>query len=297
MPFIVSYFHAKIGPDIAITEPEDLEETSQEDIMRVMKQMDGASPGFFTMTVGSLSAVNYYFTINSPWARGGFEMVMISGLVQEKEPDLRLYEQEFQNFERVLKEDPDIYQAFYFRDSDAPRAKISSIQDKLASLRVQLAKVARVFKLMSNTHATLLPWDRVRQEQKVELPGKTISDFEEIASNSAPNCFFVFRRAADAIKIDLLPVQADVILKVSVIFQGALTPEMINELLGTFATLHVKAIFTSGLCVEEGQCVYEVYVDPQGMPPEDALVTSIIAIAGVKDVRITPVELAAGGSL
>lgn len=281
-----------IGPDVAVTEPLDLPKVySDDDIKKIIKAMDSASEGFFTLTIDPFVTANYLFTIKSIWGRGSFELVMITGIVQEREPDFEMYERNFRAFERALKQDPEIYKAFYFRNEGAPANEKSKIMQKYESLKQQLLDVAQTFQLLFHTHASLHSWGTLLQSRFVELPAVVTQDVHDFNVDRNKNCFVVYRKKSDAIKIDLIPVEGDTVLKVSVFFKGTLTPDIINDLLATFTELKLKAVFTSGLCVEGNNCVYEVYVDPHNQQDYGNLVAKIMTIEGIKDVRIAPINV------
>lgn len=280
---------------MAVTEPADLAELyGPEAIQAVIKAMDNASDGFFTLTINSFTIANYFFSIKSPWGRGGNEMVMITGIVQEKEPDFPMYERNFRNFERVLKKDADIFKAFYFRNAMGANYDQESIKKKCADLKQYLLEVAQTFQLLFHTHGSLRSWGSVLHNLVVKLPSLVMQDVRDFNLDRNQNCFMVYRKKADAIKIDLIPVEGSTVLKVAVFFTGTLTPEIINDLLSTFTELHLKAVFTSGLCVEGNNCIYEVYVDPRDQTDYNIITAKIITIEGIKDVRVTPIKVIPG---
>ncbi len=286
------YFNPVIGPDVAVTEPADLPKVySEDDIKKIIKAMDSASEGFFTLTIDPFVTANYLFQIRSLWGRGSFELVMITAIVQEKEPDFEIYERNFRAFERALKQDPEIYKAFYFRNENAPVNEQQTIKKKYEDLKQYFLDVAQTFQLLFHTHGSLHSWGKILQDRLVALPAIVTQDVREFNLDRNKNCFVVYRTKADAIKIDLIPVEGNTVLKVSVFFKGTLTPDIINDLLATFTELKLKAVFTSGLCVEGSNCIYEVYVDPHNQRDYSTLVSKIMTIEGIKDVRVTPINV------
>ncbi len=253
--------------------------------------MDSASEGFFTLTIDPFVTANYLFQIQSMWGRGSFELVMITGIVQEREPDFEMYERNFRAFERALKQDPEIYKAFYFRNDGAPSNEQNNIKIKHDDLKQYLLDMVQTFQLLFHTHGSLHAWGNLLQNRLVELPAVVTQDVREFNLDRNQNCFVVYRKKADAIKIDLIPVEGNSVLKVSVFFKGTLTPDIINDLLATFTELKLKAVFTSGLCVEGTNCVYEVYVDPHNQRDYSTLIAKIMTIEGIKDVRVTPINV------
>ncbi|OLS14365.1 MAG: hypothetical protein RBG13Loki_2014 [Promethearchaeota archaeon CR_4] len=275
-----------------LTEPPDLPDLFGPDaIQAVVKAMDNASEGFSTLTVNSFTIANHFFSIKSPWGRGGNEMVMITAIVQEKEPDFQTYERNFRKFEQTLKKDPDIFKAFYLRNTEKLNYDQVSIKRKFEDLKKYLFEVVQTFQLLFHTHGSLRSWKSVIQNLVVELPSIVKQDVRDFNLDHHRNCFVVYRKKGDAIKIDLIPVEGSRVLKVGVFFTGTLTPEIINELLRSFVELKLKAVFTSGLCVEGNSCVYEVYVDPRNQRDFNAISARIMTIEGINDVRITPIKV------
>ncbi len=293
IPFILFYFNSIVGPDVAVTEPADLLKIySTTDIQKIIKAMDSASEGFFTFTIDSFTTANYLFPIKSKWGRGGSELIMITGIVQEKEPDYDMYERNFRDFERTVKKDPDIFKALYFRNETVSSAERPSVKKKYEDLQYYLSEVARTFQLLFHTHGSLHQWRNILQDRHVTLPAMITQDVREFNLDRNKNCFVVYRKKADTIKIDLIPIEGSTVLKVSVFFKGTLTPEIINDLLATFMEQKLKAVFTSGLCVEGSNCIYEVYVDPQDQRDNSTIIAKIMTIQGINDVRVTPIMVA-----
>jgi hypothetical protein len=79
---ILSYFDRKIGPTIFHTYPKKrLNEEEASTVANLMDQM--ISEGFFTYSFNGCNTLNYYFEIDSDWARGNKEFLMISVIFEE----------------------------------------------------------------------------------------------------------------------------------------------------------------------------------------------------------------------
>jgi hypothetical protein len=79
----LSFFDRKIGPTIFYFYPIDsLEKYLVERITNIMDQI--ITEGFFTYSFDSFYSINYYFDINSTWARGFKESLMISAIFDER---------------------------------------------------------------------------------------------------------------------------------------------------------------------------------------------------------------------
>ncbi|MBD3215334.1 MAG: hypothetical protein GF311_22185 [Candidatus Lokiarchaeota archaeon] len=113
----LSYFHRKIGPIVFYAYPEDLlEEQLSTRIANIMDQQ--FSEGFFTHSFEETITMNYYFEIQSDWARGNNDMLMIS-IIFDEQTDIKV-EEKIQDlcieFSDKLKSNEDIYTAFYISD-------------------------------------------------------------------------------------------------------------------------------------------------------------------------------------
>lgn len=113
----LSYFHRKIGPIVFYSYPEDLlDDKLSTRIANIMDQQ--FTEGFFTHSFKETITLNYYFEIQSDWARGNNDMLMIS-IIFDEQTDMRI-EEKIQDlcieFSDKLKSNEDIYTAFYISD-------------------------------------------------------------------------------------------------------------------------------------------------------------------------------------
>ncbi|MFX1495119.1 MAG: hypothetical protein ACFFBZ_12610 [Promethearchaeota archaeon] len=114
----LSYFDRKMGPSVFYSYPENkLKEESALVIANLMDQI--ISEGFFTHSFNSSYTMNYYFEIDSKWARGNKEFLMISVIFNQ--PPLLKTEKAIFNlcieFSEWLKTKKEIFTAFYERTS------------------------------------------------------------------------------------------------------------------------------------------------------------------------------------
>jgi len=113
----LSYFHRKIGPIVFYSYPEDLlDDKLSTRIANIMDQQ--FTEGFFTHSFKETITMNYYFEIQSDWARGNNDMLMIS-IIFDEQTDMRI-EEKIQDlcieFSDKLKSNENIYTAFYISD-------------------------------------------------------------------------------------------------------------------------------------------------------------------------------------
>jgi hypothetical protein len=113
----LSYFHRKIGPLVFYSYPEDmLDDRLSSRIANIMDQQ--FTEGFFTHSFREIITMNYYFEIQSDWARGSYDMLMLSFIfnqqvnpeVEDKIKDLCV------EFAEKLKSDDEMYTAFHMSD-------------------------------------------------------------------------------------------------------------------------------------------------------------------------------------
>ncbi|MFX1361698.1 MAG: hypothetical protein ACFE8T_15310 [Promethearchaeota archaeon] len=112
----LSYFDRKMGPSVFYSYPENkLKEGNAIIIANLMDQI--ISEGFFTHSFNSSYTLNYYFEIDSKWARGNKEFLMIS-VIFNQPPSLKTEKAVFNlciEFSEWLKTKNEIYTAFYER--------------------------------------------------------------------------------------------------------------------------------------------------------------------------------------
>lgn len=118
---VLTYFDCKIGPTIFNIFPQ---ETLQEDdtitIKNLMDQM--ISEGFFTFSANTFYSMNYYFEINSEWARGRKEFLMVSVIFNQptsKETEKTVFTICLE-FIEWLKAKENLFTAFYKKHNIDP---------------------------------------------------------------------------------------------------------------------------------------------------------------------------------
>ena len=113
----ICYFHRKIGPMVFYSYPEgNLEDKLATRIANIMDQT--VSEGFFTHSFEQRNLMNYYFEIQSDWARGNRDMLMISIIFNrqinaETEQSVKILCTEFSE---KLHANEEIFTAFYIND-------------------------------------------------------------------------------------------------------------------------------------------------------------------------------------
>ncbi|MHA1672802.1 MAG: hypothetical protein ACTSYI_04185 [Promethearchaeota archaeon] len=139
----ISYFHRKIGPIVYYTFPE--ENLVDEEKARLAEFMDQIyEEGFFTHKFGNLASMNFYFEINSDWARGNKEMLMISFVI-DKTPTQAieaLLKKATSNFAERLKNQANLFKAFYTtEDAQVSEADFTDIKSFSSDVRIWLKEL------------------------------------------------------------------------------------------------------------------------------------------------------------
>jgi hypothetical protein len=286
------YFNPIIGPDLLYSVPNNIAEIiSEENLDQIKRLMDAATPGFFTHAFSSeMQTANYFFMIPSAWARGKQEMVMVSKIIEEEFPNLASYETEFKDFILKLKtERPTIYMALY--KDNPPLNYEEEIQQELEHLHSELDRLSKFFSIsQAQTHGILMPFSDIQQTQSIDLPMKIINELEAFLEGKR-NSFIVFQRRKDNFKIDVIPYDQEIVIKVGVIFNGQLSPETLKDIGVVFQNLNLPFVYTSGICQHGGNCIYEVYLNPENFSDFDTLRKDLQKIRNVEEVKIIEIML------
>ncbi|MFX0022886.1 MAG: hypothetical protein ACFE9S_11225 [Candidatus Hermodarchaeota archaeon] len=119
MIVILSYFHTKIGPLVFYSYPK--KQVDKEISSRIYDIMDQPNKEeFLTQTFEDLKLLNYYFQINSDWARGSREMLMLSLLTsQQISPEIEETVSNLcRDFSEKMQSKEDIFTGFHIKELD-----------------------------------------------------------------------------------------------------------------------------------------------------------------------------------
>lgn len=288
---VLTYFNPIIGPDILLTAPEDLLDTINPDwIEEIKNYLDSAEPGFFTRSSsgGELKTVNYFFTTKSEWARGRDEMCLLTKVLQESEPNLDTYENEFKTFvNNVRASIPELYQVFYFRNPPEEFRQI--IKDKIEILRKLFYNLYNeIYLTKIQTYGTLTPINLMQDKKMIFIPNPFISDLaDQSLQKKQQKIFTVFQNRDGRIKIELIPVKCEEILKITLFFKAALSPEAVKNVGLVFMKHKMPLIYTSGVCAsQQGRCIYEVYLDYTSGVNKKLIFKDLMNIEQVDEVKL-----------
>jgi len=164
---ILSYFHTKIGPSIFYSFPK--KQLDKEISTRIYDIMDQPKKEeFLTQSFENLKLLNYYFQIDSDWARGSNEMLMLSLMTTPQiSPEI---EETISNmckkFSEKMQSNEDIFKGFHIKelnnhdDSDKERIRKTNflIKSWVQELYWEILEVIR--KISEEEKITLLLDDR-----------------------------------------------------------------------------------------------------------------------------------------
>ncbi|MBN2157374.1 MAG: hypothetical protein JW776_15115 [Candidatus Lokiarchaeota archaeon] len=292
---ILTYFHPVLGPDILLTEPEDiLDNINPNHLTEIKNLLDTADPGFFTHFFSTdLRTVNMVFSLPSPWARGGEEIAMISKIIQESDPNLELYETQFIEFiTKIKSEISDVYMVFYFR-KPPKKALRDEIKQKLEQISYFFSDLYKSLKLIPvDTFGALIPLNTILKEQTIHIPSRFIHELGKDLDGTEKNFFVVNQYRDKKFKIELIPVKCQKIIKISLILGNTLNLKVVQKISNIFSQNKLIIIYTSGICIQSGgNCIYEVYLDADAISDVDQLVNQLNRISEVNNIKIRNIEL------
>ena len=290
---ILSYFDRIIGPRLFITFPENIiEELGEEYLKQVADLLDTPDDdGFFTHNFSpELKTANWMFSIPSSWARGRTELMMISVLISEEEPDYFAYEKIFSKFVDRIKIHPQIFKALY-RET-GPKGDMEDIKKELEILKEELQKVYKILSVRKiETEGQLVSFKALKEQKSIRLTTDIVQKIGDLTQKKK-NCFIVLRTRGEVMKLDIIPVETEKIIRLAIIFgEQVQLPilHQIGQILARFDT-EISLIFTSGLCQELDRCVYEVYIDTN-MNILNKIIEEIYKIQSILEIEVKLLSL------
>ena len=265
---------------------------SSEHLDEIKSLLDTAEPGFFTHFFSvDMRTVNMVFTLPSPWARGGEVIAMLTKVIQEADPTLETYENEFIKFISKIKNGiPEVYKAFYFRK---PPKNITreEIKQKLDQISYFFSDLYKTLKSMPvNTFGTLIPLNEILKEQHIAIPSRFIHDLDKDLDGTERNFFLVYQYQDKKFKMELLPVKCQNILKISLMLGDTLNIKVVQKISNIITQNKLAIIYTSGICIQSGNCIYELYLDAESITSKEHLISSLARINEVQNIKIRAIE-------
>jgi ADP-ribosylation factor protein 6 len=142
---VLSYFHSIYGPRVLIQTPKVF---TDQRVERVAKLMDTIfEKGYFIHKFSDIIAANYLFQIQSPWARGRKEMVLISVIFDsDTSENITEYEIPLKEFITKFRRVPKNHQCFYKSDFSKHKFK-ESIDEKFSTVEILLKDLYKALPL------------------------------------------------------------------------------------------------------------------------------------------------------
>ncbi|TFF95475.1 MAG: hypothetical protein EU544_02660 [Promethearchaeota archaeon] len=291
---LLLYFDRIIGPKVLLQEPDNLVDDLGEDYLEQIKGLlDSSDLGFFTHYFSpELNTANYIFDLNSLWARGRAELIMVTAIISEDEPDIESYRRIMEKFVKKLQEYPNLFKAVYInRGTEEERQNIEENYEILKKEVTNLYKILSIKRIETEGHLYSFP--KIREDRIIPLSGDILKRLEGLTNKDhKENVFIVFRTRGEAMKIDVLPIETEKVIRLAIIFGEQMTISIlqkISEIITSYEE-ELQLIFTSGICQEIDRCVYEVYIDTE-MPVLDKIIEEIYRIPGVLEIEVKLIAL------
>jgi len=289
---LLIYFDRTLGPRVFLTSPNDLvQNLEKQNLDKIKSLLDSGEEGFFSHYFSQqLKTANWIFKIKSDWARGRLELLMITIIAPEEEPDFSYYEELLSKFVRKIKGTSGIFKGLYI-DSQID-GEMKQIQKHYQILKEEVDNSYKIVSVKTiETEGDLISLKSLKKQRKIDLSSQVINRISKI-SNSAENCFIVFRTRGESTKIDIIPVSTEKIIRLAIIFGEQMTVRIVQQIGQIFTKYEdsVSLIFTSGICQEIDRCIYEVYIDPN-MEKLNEIIEEIYQIEGVLSIEVKLIEL------
>jgi hypothetical protein len=146
----LSFFKRKSGPHIFYSYPEDaLTNVEKESLVGIMTQ--SFKERFFPYQTSTISTINYYFEVQSEWARGNKEMLMISVLLDQKITNAieEIIKTVCLDLESQINSTQNIFKALYVNELDSFSAEEhAEIMGSYGDLKVYLQEFYKKIKIL-----------------------------------------------------------------------------------------------------------------------------------------------------
>jgi sugar-specific transcriptional regulator TrmB len=281
-----------LGPSVILTYPDNLISDLDDIYLNQIKSMINSDErGFFTHFFSQeLKTANLIFSLESNWARGRSETIMISVIVSEEEPDYSYYEDHLSKFVEKVKQIPQIFKALYI-NSGAEKEK-DEILDKFRILKKEFNNLNKIFSLKSiETESQLISFKDLKKRKTLQISKNIVKKIGNLLEKKK-NCFIVYRTQNNALKIDLIPVDKDEIVRLVIIFGDQMTIKILQEVSKVLLQYDdtVSLIFTTGICQEIDRCIYEVYLDINSDVLNE-IIKEIYKISGIIEIGVDLIKL------
>lgn len=289
---LLCYFDRILGPKVVLTCPHNLLDNLDKLYINQIKSLiNSDDKGFFTHYFSQeLKTNNWIFNLESNWARGHLETIMVSAIVSEEEPDYSFYENYLSKFVKKVKGFPDIFKAFYVNSGYEKERDI--IQEKFRLIKEELDKLYKILSVKSiETEGQLFSFKDLQDRKTLQLSKGVVKKLKSLIGKKK-NCFIVYRTQNNALKVDLIPIDKDEIVRLVIIFGDQMTVKIIQEISKILSqnTEMVSLIFTTGICQEIDRCIYEVYLNID-LSFLNNVIKEIYKISGIIEIGVDLIKL------
>ncbi len=292
MSLLLTYFNRKLGPELFLSVPEELsEKLDPETIQKVVSLLESNDEGFFIHNFSEeFRTANYIFKINSNYARARQEILLISIIVSEKEPNYSYYEKVLTTLVRKLTNYESVYKSFYV--SNLNESTDSEESQQLSLLKEELVNAYKIISVKQiETTGFLFSKDYLFDRKAIPLKIDALNKIVGLKPSEF-NYFVVYRSQGKSFKIEIIPVETDQIVQLTIIFGDQMMLKIIQEITRTFSEYdkEIKLVFTTGICEEGDRCIYEVYIQTD-INEFSGILKDIHSIEGVLEINVNLIDL------
>jgi hypothetical protein len=150
---VLTRFHNVLGPKILMSVIND---AKLNNVITNLMDLRSLNENFFILGVDDKIIFNQHFSIKSPWARGGDELMMVSFVINDIDfiPELKnIVENYVQSFINVFKDDSDLFMGFYNKNQDQK----SGVDEEIDNfIKEKNEKITYLFHSLSKFFQSLL---------------------------------------------------------------------------------------------------------------------------------------------
>ena len=115
------------------------------------------------------------------------------------------------------------------------------------------------------------------------IPPNSLDVFYKSVSD--PFMLVIFNPQKSSLKMEVFPVSSKEVLKLQLTLT-AFSQEIFQQISGILRNLNLEKIYTSGVCLKEGLCIYEAYIEENQLPTDrNSVVKMFGEIQNLKEDR------------
>jgi len=253
MVSILSHFNHKLGPIVYKTYPTNVEIT--EEVDNIAKELDNNHDEGLFYKKDVIRTISHLFYIESKYARGGLEVLLLSCIITETIPDEAVYENRLIQAVEEFKKDKDIYKAFH--------PSINGHKEALVRLMIILKKLDKeVRSKTTSTIGYMSRGDDIYEHHFLPIHPTVKQNEEQIKKARSKTFLIIYKENDDgSFSIKGFEVNSDKLYKLE-IFTDTVDMWMLKKVTEGFKEkLRAKIITTSGICQQSDVCTFEIYFE------------------------------------